>query len=113
MNVYGSGQYYKGAVGNPVEYISIDPDMQMLTYYRNDTTLWQGKLPTKAELTASVAGREVSREDLSFALTSEDYDIRLELQNYAIRNPDYKEIDDQSQSQYYSVSGIALIRDAK
>lgn len=113
MNVYGSGQYYKGGVGNPTEYITIDPDTQMMTYYREDALLWQGELPTKAELTASTAGREVTREDLSFALTSENYDIRLELQNYAIRNPEYTETVDGEKYEYFSISGIALIRDAK
>lgn len=111
VNVYGSGQYYKGGVGNSTEYITIDPDTQMMSYYRDDTLLWQGELPTKTELTASTAGREVTREDLSFALTSENYDIRLELQNYAVRNPEY--IEKEGVGYGYNISGIALIRDAK
>jgi hypothetical protein len=86
ISVYGSGNYV-GNVGN--EYITIDPDTQTFSYYRGSELLWQGELPTKDELTASLAGREVSREDLSFALTNDNYDIRLELQNYALRNPDY------------------------
>lgn len=94
MNVYGSGQYHKGGAGNQAEYIMIDPDTAKFSYYRGSELLWQGELQTKTELTASIAGREVTREDLSFALTGDNYDIRLELQNYAIRNPEYNEQQD-------------------
>lgn len=114
VSVYGSGNYV-GKSGDMIghEYIKIDPDTNMFSYYRGTELLWQGELPTKAELTASLAGREVSRDDLSFALTNEDYDIRLELQNYAIRNPDYTPGAESDRYEYFSISGIALIRDAK
>lgn len=112
VNVYGSGQYYKGQVDTPVEYISIDPDTQMMTYYRGETILLQSQVPNRAELNESMAGREVSREDLSFVLVNDEYDIRLELQNYVVLNPEYKDNKDES-SRYYNISGIALIRDAK
>ncbi|MFZ2256060.1 MAG: hypothetical protein WAW59_01305 [Patescibacteria group bacterium] len=95
------------------EYIVIDADTNMFTYYRDGASLWNAALPIKSELTADVAGREVSREDISFAFTNEEYQIVIQLDSYALRNPDYQESSEDDQSIYYNISGIALIRDAK
>jgi len=114
VSVYGSGNYVGDSANKAThEYITIDPDTSRFSYYRGSELLWQDELPTKEQLTTSLAGREVSREDLSFALTGENYDIRLELQNYALRNPEYTETVDGKKYEYFSISGIALIRDAK
>lgn len=113
VNVYGTGQYYKGGSGNPTEYITIDPDTQSMTYYRGDVILWSVPIPWKPQLDPSLAGREVSQEDLIFQIKHEKYDIRLELQNYAIRNPEYIDHNNKDPSFYYSISGIALIREIK
>lgn len=122
ISVYGSGTSGKplpietksGMDGiGADEYIVIDADTNMFTYYRDGASLWNAALPIKSELTADVAGREVSREDIAFALTNEEYQIAIQLDSYALRNPDYQESSEDNQNIYYNISGIALIRDAK
>lgn len=113
VSVYDSGYEYKNIESDEAsyEYISLDPDTQTFSYYRGDDILWQGSLPEKSELTSSLAWREVSADDLEFNVSNDEYDIRLRLQNYAILNPDYTESDDEYD--YFSITGIALIRDVK
>lgn len=103
----------EGSIG--LAYITIDADTNILTYHRVGLVDIVIALPTRSDLTSASVSTGLESSDLTFSLTGETLDMKLYLDAYAMRNPDYTEnsIGDKQQQAYYNISGIALIRDKR
>ena len=98
-------------------YITIDADTHLATYHdlgQPDIVL---ALPIRTDLTSETVPTGLNPSDLVFTLTGETLDMTLYMQSYAIRNPNYTGIGNDTginqERAYYNISGVALIRDKR
>jgi hypothetical protein len=95
------------------QYIMIDPDTEMLTFFSSETNEksislkeFNETLRTKYK---NISNMNIESGDLITTLQLGNVRIKLILQNYGYLNPDYTKTDDRNE--YLTISGYALIRE--
>lgn len=92
------------------QYITIDPDKETLTLYgygaEKTISLKGFNDGLRAKYTTS--NMMIELPDLTTTLQAGNMSIRLILQNYGFKNPEYKEAN--NQNEYLHIAGYALIK---
>lgn len=95
-------------------YIIINPETSIIQYHESSENTEEFKLKYPIELTQSNTLRSVTQKELTFTVSSEKRDIKILLQNFAVKNPEFTGSWNQDANQdYYSINGIGLVKDKK
>lgn len=93
-------------------YITINPDTSTLQYHESSGSTEELILKFPIELTQTSNARSIEQEKLIFTLSSEKRDIKILLQNFAVKNPEFTGSGNQDSNQdYYSINGIGLVKE--
>lgn len=94
--------------------VSIDPDTDQLTIRTptSEESISLSSVTTKLRENRDQS-HTVSPSDLTLTVSTAHYDIRLLLEDYAYLNPDYVKPAEGTGSDYYTISGMALVREKK
>ena len=88
-------------------YVSIDVDSSKVRYYKWNGIITEIPLKTPTELLKNNIPTTLDQSDLTFVVEWNGISIKLLLQNFAIKNPEYT----WSWIEYYTINGIALIKE--
>lgn len=70
-------------------YITINPDTSTLGYHRGSGDIVSIPLVPSSELLDSTIRTNLEQKDLTFEVSGKNLEIRILLQNFAIKNPTY------------------------
>jgi Domain of unknown function (DUF4153) len=106
VKVYG--ERYGATWGYP--YIIINPDTSEAVYHRGTGDVIRLAFPTPGGLTNTIP-TTLDQKDLTFTLTADQVDMKIYLQSYAIRNPEYTSTGWTDKYDYFTINGIGLVRE--
>jgi hypothetical protein len=93
---------------NSYPYIRIDIETNTLEYYKSPDIIITLPIPIPKDLINTTTPTTLEQKDLTFNMEGNGLSIKLLLQNYAIKNPEYT---GKEKSWYFHISGIALVKD--
>lgn len=91
-------------------YIVIDSDTAIVSYHRGVGDILPLTFSPPAELMNTTTPAGLEQSDLTFIVKGKWIEVKMLLQNYAIKNPLYTGNEKES---YYTNSGIALVKETK
>ena len=91
-------------------YITINPDTSTLGYHRGSGDIVSIPLVPSSELLDSTIRTNLEQKDLTFEVSGKNLEIRILLQNFAIKNPTYTGT---GWYEYYTISGVGLVKAKK
>lgn len=94
----------------PYPYISIDPDSSKVRYHRGAGDIVSIEFTPNSDLIDSTIHTNLEQKDLTFEIRDNTIEIKVFLQNFAVKNPAYTGL---GGYQYYSISGVGLVKDKK
>ena len=100
----------------PSEYITIDPDDERMIVHSSDGLHILSVRDFNMELQKrylDIDNTNLDQKDLTFMTESGSIEVRVFLQNYSMRNPQYGATQKLEIDNYYTVSGYALVRERK
>lgn len=89
-------------------YITMNPDTASALYHRGSGDTLPLTFTPPADLADTTTPTGLDQKDLTFALSGRSLDVKVYLQNFAVRNPDYSGTGGYN---YYSISGIGLVKE--
>ncbi len=110
VRVYGSSDSINSVKGANTIYpfVTMNPDTTSALYHRGsgDTLSLSFNPPT--DLVNMTTPTWLDQKDLTFTLSGRSLDVKLYLQSFAIRNPEYTGT---GGYEYYTISGIGLVKE--
>lgn len=91
-------------------YITINPDTSALGYHRGSGDILSIPLVPSSELLDSTIRTNLEAKDLTFEISDKKLEIKLLLQNFAVKNPAYTGT---GGYEYYTISGVGLVKEKK
>ena len=112
VRIYGEKEIFPSKISSNSNYpyITIDADTALVKYHRGSGDILPLAFSPPKELINTTTPLGLEQSDLTFIAKWKNLEVKMLLQNYAIRNPDYTGNEKDS---YYSISGIGLVKEIR